>query len=216
MDSSVRSVCDAVPCLLYNPSVCNRRPVGASNLVTDIPTDRELLERIQAGDKSACAECVDLHAPRLYRLALRLVGSPPEAEDVVQETFLSAFKAIHTFQGRSSLSTWLYRIAYNAALMRLRRARPETVSVDVPQLDGGDGLEVPRQLFDWCCLPEPELDSQEARQELEHAIRALAEKLRAVVVLRELERLSNEANGETLDLVAEAVKTAWTGAAVGP
>ena len=73
------------------------------------------------GDKAACTECIDLHSPGVYRLALRMTGSPEEAEDITQETFLHAFKAIDSFEGRSGLGTWLYRIAHNTALMRLRK-----------------------------------------------------------------------------------------------
>lgn len=168
--------------------------------------DHALLARLRAGDKAACAECIEQHAPDVYRLALRLMRSEAEAEEVVQETFLSAFKAIGAFEGRSSLGTWLYRIAHNAALMRLRRAEPDTVPVEAPELDG-DGVEVPRQLFDWCCLPEQDYDTAEARQELEAAIRELPEKLRSVFVLRELEGLSTEDTAEALGLSLEAVKT---------
>jgi RNA polymerase sigma-70 factor, ECF subfamily len=168
--------------------------------------DQALIARIQAGDKSACAECIERHSPGVYRLALRLMRDEAEAEDVMQETFLSAFKAIDRFEGRSGLSTWLYRIAYNAALMRLRRSKPETVAVDEPELSG-DRVLVPEQLYDWCCLPEPDFDTAEARQELEHAIRELPEKLRAVFVLRELEGLSTVATAEALNLSLEAVKT---------
>src|SRR5512140_204453 len=103
------------------------------NDVTTI-SDDELLARIRAGDKNACAACVERHSPAVYRLALRMMRNEAEAEDVVQEPFLSAFKAIDAFEGRSSLGTWLFRIAYNAALMRLRRSGPETVSVDDPVL----------------------------------------------------------------------------------
>lgn len=174
--------------------------------MTDWETDRALLARIQAGDKAACAECIDLHGPGLYRLALRLMGDEAEAEDVLQETFLSAFKAIDRFEGRSGLSTWLYRIAHNAALMRLRRAEPESVAVDEPELSG-EGLPMPRQLFDWCCLPEADFETAEARHELERAIHELPDKLRAVFVLRELEGLSTEAAAENLDLSVDVVKT---------
>jgi RNA polymerase sigma-70 factor (ECF subfamily) len=170
----------------------------------DEAAERRLLERLRAGDKAACAECVERHSPGVYRLALRLMRSAAEAEDVVQETFLSAFKAIDRFEGRAGLRTWLYRIAYNAALMRLRRPEPDFVPVDDPD---GDGVLVPRQLFDWCCLPAEDFDTAEARQELEAAIHALPEKLRAVFVLRELEGLSTEAAAEALGLSPEAVKT---------
>lgn len=169
-------------------------------------SEAALLARIRAGDKSACAECVERHAPGLYRLALRLLGDEDEAEDVVQETFLNAFKAIDSFDGRSSLGTWLYRIAYNAALMRLRRWQPTLVSVDEPAL-AEDGAELPRQLFDWCCLPEEDFEAAEARAELEAAIEELPEKLKAVFVLRELEGLSTEETAQALGLSLEAVKT---------
>lgn len=174
--------------------------------MTDTDTDQALLARLRAGDKSACAECVERHANGVYRLALRLLRDDAEAEDVVQETFLSAFKAINSFDGRSKLSTWLYRIAYNAALMRLRRSRPLTVSVDDPELSD-DGFETPRQLFDWCCLPEQDFETDEARAQLEEAIQELPEKLRAVFVLRELEGLSTEETAQALGVSAEAVKT---------
>ena len=174
--------------------------------MSDLEADRALLARIQAGDKAACAECIDAHSPGLYRLARRLTPTESDAEEVVQETFLSAFKAIDRFEGHAGLSTWLYRIAHNAALMRLRRFEPESVSVDTPALDA-DLATVPRQLFDWCCLPESDYDTAEARQELERAIHALPEKLRAVFVLRELEGLSTEATAAALDLSLEVVKT---------
>lgn len=165
-----------------------------------------LLERIRAGDKAACAECIEQHAPAVYRVALRLMRDESEAEDVVQETFLSAFRSIDRFEGHARLSTWLFRIAHNAALMRLRRAEPPLVSVDGSDL-GDDQAEVPRQLFDWCCLPEQDFATAEARAELEQAVRDLPEKLRTVFVLRELEGLSTEATAAALDLSAEAVKT---------
>jgi RNA polymerase sigma-70 factor (ECF subfamily) len=168
--------------------------------------DAALLDRIRAGDKAACGECIERHAPAVYRLALRLTRDAVEAEDVVQETFLSAFKAIDRFEGRAALSTWLYRIATNAAFMRHRRAGPETVSVDEPLLLD-DGESVPRQLFDWCCLPEADFESEEARAELERAVRELPEKLRAVFVLRELEGLSTEQTAEALEVSVEVVKT---------
>ncbi|MCC6190427.1 MAG: sigma-70 family RNA polymerase sigma factor [Anaerolineales bacterium] len=176
-------------------------------LIAETSDERALIARLQAGDKAACAECVELHAPGLYRLARRMMRDEAEAEDVVQETLLSAFKSIAHFEGRSGLRTWLYRIAYNAALMRLRRSRPDSVSVEGAGLDGDAGLPVPRQMFDWCCLPESDFDSREARDQLEAAVQALPEKLKVVFVLRELEGLSTEAAAEALGLSPEAVKT---------
>jgi len=174
--------------------------------MADINKDRELLDRIRAGDKTACDDCVRVHSPGIYRLALRLMRDQAEAEDVVQETFLSAFKAIDRFDGRSGLSTWLYRIAFNAAMMRLRRKRPEFVPVDTAEESEND-LPVPRALVDWCLLPEQELVRAETREEMERAIGELPPKLQAVFVMRELEELSTEATAQALGLSEQAVKT---------
>jgi len=169
-------------------------------------TDLELLTRIRAGDKAACAACIETHTAGVYRVAMRLMRNEAEAQDVMQETFLSAFKGIVSFDERSELTTWLYRIAYNAALMRLRQRQPDSVSVDEAS-DPEDGATVPEALFDWCCLPEAEFDSTEARAELERAIATLPEKLRAVFVMRELEDLSTQSVAESLKVSEEVVKT---------
>jgi RNA polymerase sigma-70 factor (ECF subfamily) len=174
--------------------------------MTGSSDEQALLARIRAGDKAACAECIEQHSPEVYRLALRLMRNEAEAEEIVQETFLSAFMGIDRFDGRASLRTWLYRIAYNTALMRHRRPEPEQVSVDEAS-DAEEGAVVPQALFDWCCLPEPELDRAEVRAELESAIRAMPEKLRAVFVMRELEELSTEAAAEALGVSEDVVKT---------
>jgi RNA polymerase sigma-70 factor (ECF subfamily) len=174
--------------------------------MTDLSHDRMLLARIRAGDKAACAECIERHSPEVYRLALRLMKNEAEAEDVVQETFLSAFKGIDQFDGRAELRTWLYRIAHNVALMQLRRAKMDLVSIDEAS-EPEDGAPVPQVLFDWCCLPEPEMDKAEVRLELEQALKAMPEKLRAVFVMRQMEELSTEATAEALSVSEEVVKT---------
>lgn len=168
--------------------------------------DAELVARLQAGDQAAYAQLVQEHAGNIYRLALRMMGNEADAEDVLQETFLSAFKSIDRFEERSSLNTWLYRIASNAALMRLRRNEPEQVSVDEPiELDDGD--VVPRQFFDFCCLPEEDLLRDEARAEMRRAIEELPPTLRSVFVLRDVQGLSTEETASTLDLSISAVKS---------
>ncbi len=166
--------------------------------------DQVLLDRIQAGDKAACAECIERYASGVYRLALRLTRDESEAEDVVQETFLQAFRAIDSFEGRAGLRTWLYRITYNTVMMRLRPARP-TDSID-DHLQEGENITVPEQLFDWCCLPEQDLQTAEVRAEIERAMAELPDTLRTVFVLRELEGLSTQACADTLGLSTDVVK----------
>ncbi len=174
--------------------------------MTEAEQDRALLDRFHAGDMSACDECISLHAGGVYRLALRLMRNQAEAEDVVQDTFLNAFKGIDKFDGRSSLRTWLYRIAYNAALVRLRKRHPEVISLDDPG-DQEDGTPLPKEFFDWSNLPQRELEKTEVREEMERAIRELPPKLQAVFVLRELEDLSTEETARALEVSEETVKT---------
>lgn len=168
--------------------------------------DAELVERLKAGDQTAYTELVDENASRIYRLALRMMGNEADAEDVLQETFLSAFKAIDSFEARSSLSTWLYRIANNAALMRLRRKEPVQVSVDEP-IEQDDGDVIPRQFFDFCCLPEDDLMRIEAREEMSRAVEALSPTLKSVFILRDIEGLSTQETADALDLSISAVKS---------
>lgn len=166
--------------------------------------EQELVRRLRAGDKSACAECIELHAPEVYRLALRLTGDEADAEDVTQETFLNAFRAIDSFEWRAGLKTWLHRIAYNAAMQRLRRRPPPSVPMEAA--DEEEEAPLPHELFDWCCLPEADFESAEARAELERAVRELPDNLRPVFVLREIEELSTEETAAALGLTPQNVK----------
>lgn len=164
------------------------------------------VEALKRGDKAVFAQVVELYADRLYNLALKLTGDPLEAEDVLQETFLSAYRNIGQFEGRSNVGTWLYRIAYNAAMMQRRKKQPETVSIDEP-LTLDDGEDMPRQFFDWCCLPESDLLSSEAIEYMERAIQMLPEALRSVFVLRDIEGLPTAEVADVLGLTIPAVKS---------
>jgi RNA polymerase sigma-70 factor (ECF subfamily) len=164
------------------------------------------LEKLRAGDSVAFAQLVEANQRNVYNLALRMLNDPQEAEDVLQETFLSAYKALPGFEGRSSLSTWLYRIASNASLMRLRKKRPETTSIDEP-LEMEEGESLPRQFVDWSSVPEDELLNGESRRMMDEAVAELPEGLRIVFVLRDIEGLSTQEAGEVLELSEAAVKT---------
>ncbi|NJN43774.1 MAG: sigma-70 family RNA polymerase sigma factor [Anaerolineae bacterium] len=166
--------------------------------------DREILKRLRAGDMSACSDCIELHSNNLYGLALRLLNNEAAAEDVVQETFLNAFKAIRDFDGRSSLGTWLFRIAYNNAMMQLRKHKPNLVEIDQPIYSEGE--EIPRQLFDWCCLPEEDFMTAEAQEKIQASIQQLSEPLRVVFMLRDLDGLSTSEVAEILEISESAVK----------
>jgi RNA polymerase sigma-70 factor, ECF subfamily len=164
-----------------------------------------LLAELKAGTPDAFTELVERHSGTIYNLALRLMGNPQEAEDVLQETFISAFRALDRFEGRSQLGTWLYRIAYNAALMRLRRREPPTSSIDEPVVNE-EGEELPRQLVDWGALPDDIVLTREFHEVLNRAVDALPRSLRSVFVLRDIEGLSTAEAAETLNLTATNVK----------
>ncbi len=164
------------------------------------------LAALQAGDRAEFARFVEAYSGQVYRLALKMLQNPQDAEDILQETFIKAYKALPKFEGRSSLSTWLYRIATNEALMFLRKKRPVQVSVD-ESIENDEGHERPRQIIDWCCLPESELMSSEARENLDRSVQQLPESLRTVFLLRDIEGLSTRETAEVLDISESAVKT---------
>jgi RNA polymerase sigma-70 factor (ECF subfamily) len=173
----------------------------------EIVSDELILEGVRSGDKSACDLCIIKYRPRLYRLALSLLHDADDAEDVVQESFLNAFNAIDAFRGQSGLGTWLYRITYNNALMRLRKQPPDSESVDQTLDLGEEGFVVPRQFFDWCCLPEEDFQSAEVRQELVKAIGGLSPNLSSTFILRDMEGLSTRETAVALDTSEDVIKT---------
>jgi RNA polymerase sigma-70 factor, ECF subfamily len=164
------------------------------------------IEALRSGNRSEFARLVDRYSGPLYRLALKMLGNPRDAEDVLQNTFLKVFQHLGEFEGRSSLSTWLYRIASNEALMLMRKQRPEITLSDTKQEDDEGDYE-PVQFTDWCCLPEDELLSSESQAALDRAIQHLPETLRIVFVLRDIEGLSIRETSQALDLSETAVKT---------
>lgn len=170
-----------------------------------MPTDISL-EAILAGDRAEFARLVDAYSSSIYRLGLRMLGNPQDAEDVLQNTFLNALTHIQNFEGRSSLATWLYRIAANEALMMIRKKKPE---VNLEDVEGGDEDEDlrPTQFVDWSALPEDELLSGEGKKVLDEAIRTLPESLRIVFLLRDVEGLSIRETAEALNLTETNVKT---------
>ncbi len=164
------------------------------------------LEALQAGDRTEFARVVDAYYTIIYRLAIKILGNPQDAEDILQETFIKAYRHISGFNGRSKISTWLYRIATNEALMLIRRQKPGFVSIDEP-IEDMDADQEPLQIEDWCCLPEKELLSSEARIYMDKAIDKLPASLRVVFVLRDIQGLSTLETAEVLDLSETAVKT---------
>jgi len=168
-------------------------------------TEQIDLVALQQKDKGEFARVLDQNADRIYRLALKMVGNPQDAEDILQETFIKAFNNIEQFEGRSKISTWLYRIAINESLMLLRNRNGNTIQFD-KEIKTDEGDDIPRQIVDWCCLPEKELMSSEAHQYIRDAIKTLSNANRAAFLLRDVEGLSTKEAAETLEISESALK----------
>lgn len=163
------------------------------------------LTALHAGDRAEIVRLVEAYSGPIYRLGLRMLGNPQDAEDVLQNTFLNALTHISGFEGRSSLQTWLYRIAANEALMLIRRKKPE---IDLVFAESEEESDLrPSQFVDWSSLPEDQLLSGEGRQVIDRAISELPEPLRIVFILRDVEGLSIRETAEALNLTETNVKT---------
>ncbi len=172
----------------------------------DIYDDEEaLLQGLQNGEHHACACMIKRYAPRVYAVALRMMGDPDEAEEVLQETFISACKNIQKFEGRSALNTWLHRIATNAALMRLRKRKDREVSLDSP-IETLQGDDIPRQIEDWAFQPAHMALDSETRDVIEQAVAELPLTLRSVFILRDIQGYSTAETADLLDISVSAAK----------
>jgi len=160
-----------------------------------------LIDGLRQRDPQAFATFFERYADRMYRLAYGVVGSEADAEEVAQATFISALEAIDRFEQNARLSTWLYRIAYNHALMILRRRRPEE---SLP--DDDNALPMPSSLTDWSTLPEDRLLSREAQEILRKAIAELPTTLRAAFICRDIEGLSTAECAQIIGVSEGALK----------
>jgi len=164
------------------------------------------LKLLQGGNPEEFSRLVNMYSSKIYRLAIKMLNQQQDAEDVLQETFIKAYRGLKSFDGRSKLSTWLFRIATNEALMILRRKHPDFLSID-ESLETEEGEQEPVQIVDWCCLPENEFLSEETRKLLDAAVQTLPESLRVVFLLRDINDLSTHETAEVLGLSDTAVKT---------
>ena len=166
----------------------------------------KFLDALRSGDKKAFAKLVEDNSESIYRVALRMLNNQQDAEDILQETFIKAMKYLPDFEGRSQLSTWLYRIAVNEALMLIRKRKPDFISID-NEIETEQGDLIPRQIVDFCCMPEDTLLNSETQSHISAAIETLSPALRATFILRDISGLSTKETAETLNISESAVKT---------
>jgi RNA polymerase sigma-70 factor (ECF subfamily) len=166
-------------------------------------SDADLVARAKAGDLEAFEALTTRHEQRVYSLALRMLRHEQDAEDVTQQTFLSALENLEGFRGDASFATWLLRIATHAALKIIRKRKGlDTVSLEeaTEEVEGHDTIPHPEYIADWRQSPEQMVRTNEIRRLLDDALAKLDEKHRLVFLLRDVEGLSIKETAEALGL----------------
>ena len=174
--------------------------------MTDRDIDQQLVERVQRGDKGAFDLLVSKYQRKIFRLLSRLIRDSAEVEDVAQEAFIKAYRALPNFRGESAFYTWLYRIAINTAknyLVSQGRRVPTTTEADIEEAETFDDGERLRDLN----TPESMLRTKQVGEAVNRAIDRLPEDLRTAIVLREIEGLSYEEIAESMNCPIGTVRS---------
>jgi len=164
----------------------------------------ELIQAAREGDRRAQSQLVNMYSGRIYNLGLRMLRNNEDAEDMLQEAFITAFKKISAFKGKSTFYTWIYRIGVNIALGKMRKHSRMRVthSIEEPDFEKLHGMKI----SDWPEYIETKVSDEEFRIALKVALDDLDEKYRSVFVLRDLEGLSTAKTAEVLKLSESNVK----------
>ena len=172
----------------------------------DREVDQELVERAQRGDKRAFELLVMKYQRKLARLLSRMVRDPAEIEDITQESFIKAYRALPQFRGESAFYTWLYRIAVNTAknyLVARGRRAPTTTEFNAEEAEGFEEAELLRDI----ATPDAELQTKQIAEAVNKAVEALPEELRTAITLREIEGLSYEEIAQMMDCPIGTVRS---------
>ena len=186
----------------YSMSAPDPKPLP-STIVRD--DEGALVAAAKSGDLASFEELVNRYERRVFRLTMHITQNREDAEDATQDAFLKSFQHLPDFQGDSRFYTWLVRIAANEALMRLRKRRPNQVSLDEP-VQGEDDL-IPREVEDWGPSPEQRYAQSELHEILDQVIDQLDPDFRTVFVLRDIEELSTEETAQAMGISVPAVKS---------
>ena len=165
---------------------------------------KQLVKRAKSGDDDAFTGLIELYSERIYNLGLRILRRPDDAADVLQETFIKVYEKINTFDGRADFFTWLYRIATNEALMRIRKEK-RTVLSDT-ELEKYYDRPNSAEIQEWQDVPLRDMLSREFKKHLDKAVEALPEIYRSVFVLRDLESISTRETSKILGITETNVK----------
>ena len=166
--------------------------------------ESDVIKKAKKGDRQAIVNLVSDYSDRIYNLALRILRNNEDAEDVLQETFLTVLEKLDTFDGRSNFFTWIYRIATNASLMKLRKKR--RIFTELPHDIDMERWYTDKVFVDWSQDPSVNIQNEEVKQVINQAINELPDIYRTVFVLRDIEQLSIKETSKILDITEENVK----------
>ena len=163
------------------------------------------IKQVLKGDQNAYADIVNLYQHKLYQICYRMLGNKQEAEDIAQEAFVRAYINLHSYDQKRKFSTWIYRIATNLCIDRIRKKKPDYY-LDA-EVAGTDGLDMYSQIAADEKLPEDVVAQMELQERIQYEISRLPDKYRSVIVLKYIEELSLHEISEILDMPLGTVKT---------
>lgn len=163
------------------------------------------IKQVLKGDQNAYADIVNLYQHKLYQICYRMLGNKQEAEDIAQEAFVRAYINLHSYDQKRKFSTWIYRIATNLCIDRIRKKKPDYY-LDA-EVAGTDGLDMYSQIAADEKLPEDVVAQMELQDRIQYEISRLPDKYRSVIVLKYIEELSLQEISEILDMPLGTVKT---------
>ena len=167
-----------------------------------MPDDNRLLSQLRERSPAAFQELFETYSDKLFRLAAGILKNDDDAEDIVQEVFIRFFETLDRFEGRSTIGTWLYRVAYNASIDRLRKDK----SIPEAEFDDLEKLPLPQNLTAWPDTAHFAFEQQELQTQLNAAIQSLPDAMRMTFLLRDVEELSTHETAGILNISPGAVK----------
>ncbi|WP_071396678.1 RNA polymerase sigma factor SigW [Bacillus tuaregi] len=166
---------------------------------------KKRVKQVLKGDRNAFGEIVEIYKDKVFQLSFRMLGNRHEAEDIAQEAFIRAYVNIQSYNINLKFSTWLYRIATNLCIDRIRKKKPDYY-LDA-EVAGTEGLTMYSQIPSKTRLPEDDVESLELQDTIQREISNLPEKYRTVIVLKYIEELSLNEISEILEMPLGTVKT---------
>ena len=170
-------------------------------------TTRNLVDRLKAHDPAAVADLSDSYGSKIYQLAFRYLKNREDAEEVAQDVLLKVYQKIDAFRGDSALSSWIYRITFNAAMSRLREFKQNLPAAPDLAHDNDVSQPIKREVVDWSPLADEEVFRVEMRKTLVRALQGLPALYRTPVILRDVQGLSTEEASAILHVKEQTLKS---------